>query len=92
MPREKSQPARPFENDLMSTSHHPDEDQFKPKPEAGIFENKAQYLRNKRKTELEALENDLRKLKFKLKAVEDTMINDAEKMKEKNQKELDSVE
>ena len=37
-----------------------------------IFENKAQYLRNKRKNEIDALETELRKQKSKLRALEET--------------------
>ena len=57
-----------------------------------IFENKAQYLRNKRKTEIEGLEAELSKHKQKLRALEETIGPDLERLKERQQKELDQVE
>jgi hypothetical protein len=73
--REKSLPARAFEqprDDILSISQHHivSADHEEPRRDT-IFENKAQYLRNKRKAEIEALESDLRKQKSKLKQVED---------------------
>lgn len=60
--------------------------------EPSIYENKAQYLRNKKRQELETLEADLRRQRAKLMAVEDQMGRDVETMKEKHVKEIDSVE
>lgn len=78
--REKSMPARGFERetDILSLSQHNiNNSQGSPRKEEpkrdSIFENKAQYLRSKRKTEIEGLEADLRKQKLRVKAVEDTM-------------------